>query len=96
MFGGRGKQGALSVRQVNERFQHWRREAGLEDGRVGPMRLRVSYATMLHQQSGDVALVAQSLGQSLGIDVRSTIRHEAAREEMAGAGERLMERLGLG
>ncbi len=93
VFEGRTKTGALGVWQINDRFRHWSREAGLEDGGVGPMRLRVSFATMLYEQSGDVALVAQSLGHR---DVRTRLRYVAVKGDVAGAGERLMKPLGLG
>lgn len=59
VFSGRSNAGAFGVRQVNEGFQHWSRKAGLGDGGVTPMRPRVSFATMLYEESGDVALVAQ-------------------------------------
>jgi len=93
VFGGAGRDRPLSGRQVNERFRYWREKAGMNQGGVGPQRLRVHYATALYQNSGDVGLVASSLGH---LDLRSTLRYLAVAGERALTGDRLLEDLGLG
>jgi integrase/recombinase XerD len=71
LFPGRVAGRALTVRQAQSRFEHWKVVANLRP-ELTIHSFRAGFATALHQGCGDVLLVAQALGHS---DVRTTLRY---------------------
>lgn len=61
LFGGRFSGQALTSRQANARFQHWRRLAGLSP-ELTIHSFRVAFATALHADTSDLMLVSRALG----------------------------------
>lgn len=71
LFPGRVAGRALTARQAQSRFEHWKAVADLRP-ELTIHSFRAGFATALHQGCGDVLLVSQALGHS---DVRTTLRY---------------------
>ncbi|MGE5299721.1 MAG: tyrosine-type recombinase/integrase [Acidobacteriota bacterium] len=61
----------LSVRYAQERFDKWKAASGIRNNLAIPS-FRSGLATLLHQQTGDILLVANAPGHS---DIRTTQRY---------------------
>ena len=61
LFGDRISGHALTPRQANARFQHWRRLAGLSP-ELTIYSFRVSFATALHADTSDLMPISRALG----------------------------------
>lgn len=85
LFGDRLSGQAISPRQANARFQHWRRLAGLS-GTLTIQSFRVGFATVLHADTSDLMLLSRALGHR---DVRPIQRYiDPATEKLRLAIER--------
>ncbi|MEY8352541.1 tyrosine-type recombinase/integrase [Lachnospiraceae bacterium 54-53] len=66
----------ISVRAVENLVKKYSSE--VTDKKIGPHKLRSTYATNLYRETGDISLVAENLGHS---DINTTKRHYAALED---------------
>lgn len=73
LFPGRYPDRPLSVRQANERFDKWKRLAGI-DPRITIHSFRAGFATTLYGTTRDLLLVAHALGHR---DIRTTEKYIA-------------------
>ena len=71
LFPGRVPGTALTARQAQSRFEHWKAVAKLRP-ELTIHSFRAGFATALHHGCGDVMLVSEALGHS---DVRPTLRY---------------------
>ena len=71
LFRGRNKHWPLSARQSHTRFDKWKAASGIRNN-LTIHSFRSGFATLLHQQTGDIQLVANALGHA---DIRTTQRY---------------------
>ncbi|WP_143322943.1 tyrosine-type recombinase/integrase [Clostridium sp. HBUAS56010] len=66
----------ISVRAVENLVKKY--ASSVTDKKIGPHKLRATFATHLYRETGDISLVAENLGHS---DINTTKRHYAALED---------------
>ncbi|MDA8240437.1 MAG: tyrosine-type recombinase/integrase [Nitrospiraceae bacterium] len=71
LFLGRNEHWPLSVRCAQTRFDKWKAASGIRNN-LTIHSFRSGFATLLHQQTGDILLVANALGHS---DIQTTQRY---------------------
>lgn len=67
----------ISVAAVEKMVKNYTSDI-IQDKKITPHKLRSSFATSLYQETGDIGIVAETLGHS---DVNTTIKHYADAEE---------------